>query len=75
MEFAWGDGTVKWTTNAADQIQEVGTRSIERMIKRGCQCYPLYIKSIPPDTQAKLGNLHPSVIQILNNFATVLSEP
>lgn len=75
MEFKWGDGVVKLKARTKDQTQEVGVKSLERMIRKGGQCYVIKIEHKEIEPLIDSGKKHQDITNILTNYSMVVNEP
>lgn len=68
-----GGGVVTLTSGVDERAMEVGLRSMERMRKKGAQCYAVRVESIKDVSK---GEEWPAdVAKILQEYRVVLEEP
>lgn len=75
MEFQLGNKTVILKSGTDEKTQEVGIRSLERMMGKGARCYAIRIEPRRNDQEQKGGNEHPEIKQILSDYSSVLCAP
>lgn len=75
MEFKWGDGLAKIEARTGDQMQEIGIKSLERMIQKGAQCYAIKIERKGPEPPVDSGKRHQDITNILTKYSMVVNEP
>lgn len=69
----WHTATLR--SGIDEQIKEIELKSVTRILQKQGQCYAIKIDKIKELVEGKAGTSQIDITKILNEYASVLSEP